>query len=81
MLVLVGAPLKYLFDRPELVKFMGPIHGALFLLFIVLLIGVAAEYEWKPGRIAKVFVSRFVPFGTFYIDKTILSKEQSRRLE
>ena len=74
LLVFIGVPLKYLMEKPEVVKMVGPIHGALFLLFIFLTIGVSTEYRWKGKTIVKLVISCFIPFGTFYIDRTILSK-------
>lgn len=74
VLIGIGLPLKYILETPQLVMFMGPVHGALFLLFIFLLLGVATEYGWKGKTIFKVILACFVPFGTFYIDRTILVK-------
>ena len=73
VLVFIGMPFKYWLSNPLLVKTMGPIHGILFLLFVVNTIGVAVEYKWKFATTTwKVLLSSFIPFGTFYIDKKIL---------
>ncbi|GAA3516998.1 DUF3817 domain-containing protein [Aquimarina addita] len=74
ILLCIGVPLKYLMEIPGIVKFMGPVHGALFLLFIFLFIGVATEHNWKGKTLLKIILACFIPFGTFYIDRTILSK-------
>jgi integral membrane protein len=71
----IGVPLKYVWDDPSLVKMMGPVHGLLFLLFIVNTISVGIAYEWKFSNTTwKVLLACFIPFGTFYIDRKILSK-------
>jgi len=73
VLVFIGMPFKYWLSNPLLVKTMGPIHGVLFLLFMVSTIGVAVEYKWKFATTTwKVLLASFIPFGTFYIDKKIL---------
>jgi integral membrane protein len=80
LLVLVGiaVPLKYLNHDPSLVKTMGPIHGMLFVLFVFNTISVGVEYKWKFSTTTwKVLLACFIPFGTFYIDKTILSRIKS----
>lgn len=80
LLVLVGiaVPLKYLNNDPSLVKTMGPIHGMLFVLFVFNTISVGVEYKWKFSTTTwKVLLACFIPFGTFYIDKTILSRIKS----
>ena len=77
LLVLVGVavPLKYIYHDPGLVKTMGPIHGLLFLFFVINTISVGVEYKWKFSETTwKVLLACFVPFGTFYVDYTILRK-------
>jgi integral membrane protein len=73
VLVFIGMPLKYWLSSPTMVKTMGPIHGVLFLLFVVSTIGVAVNQNWSFKTTTwKVLLSSFIPFGTFYIDKKIL---------
>lgn len=75
ILVFIAVPLKYTADSPSLVKIMGPIHGALFLLFIFNALSVGVEQQWKFKETTwKVLLACFIPFGTFYIDKKILAK-------
>ncbi len=62
-------------DNPSLTKMMGPVHGALFLLFIINTMSVGVEQQWKFRQTTyKVLLACIVPFGTFYIDRKILSK-------
>ncbi len=74
ILICIGLPLKYIMKISGVIKFIGPIHGAIFLLFIFLSIGVASEYNWKRKMLFKILLASFIPFGTFYINKKILSK-------
>jgi len=75
ILVFVAVPLKYYFNNPEISKIMGPVHGALFLLFVFNTLSVGVEQNWKFRTTTwKVLLACIVPFGTFYIDKVILRK-------
>ena len=75
ILIFIAVPLKYVAASPSLVKTMGPIHGALFLLFIFNTLSVGVEQQWKFKETTwKVLLACFIPFGTFYIDKKILAK-------
>ena len=74
-LVFIAVPLKYYFDNPSLSKNLGPIHGALFLLFVFNALRVSVEQQWRFKKTTwKVLLACFIPFGTFYIDSKILSK-------
>ncbi|MEO9872095.1 DUF3817 domain-containing protein [Ekhidna sp.] len=75
LLVFIAVPLKYMLDSPQAVKAIGPIHGALFLLFIFSSLGVGIEQSWKFKKTTWIVIlACFIPFGTFYIDNRILRK-------
>jgi integral membrane protein len=75
ILVFIAMPIKYGWGNPALVKSVGQIHGILFILFILLAITISLEQEWRFKTTTwKVLLASFIPFGTFYIDKHILSK-------
>ncbi|HEY8898303.1 MAG TPA: DUF3817 domain-containing protein [Niastella sp.] len=74
LLIFVAVPLKYGSQDATLTKTLGPVHGALFLLFILNTLSVGVEQKWARKTTWKVIVACFIPFGTFYIDKKILSK-------
>jgi integral membrane protein len=79
ILVFVAVPLKYACNDPSLVKTLGPIHGMLFLLFVINTLSVGVEYRWKFRETTwKVLLACVIPFGTFYVDYTILSKMEKR---
>lgn len=81
LLVLVGVavPMKYVGNDASLVKTMGPVHGLLFLLFIINTISVGIEYKWHFRETTwKVLLACIIPFGTFYIDRKILRKMSAR---
>ncbi|HZY79544.1 MAG TPA: DUF3817 domain-containing protein [Cyclobacteriaceae bacterium] len=73
VLMLIAVPLKHAIGNPALVKMLGPIHGALFLLFVFQTITIALEQGWSfQTRTWKVLAASLIPFGTFYIDRTVL---------
>jgi integral membrane protein len=75
VLIFVAVPMKYLLGDPSLSKSLGPVHGALFLLFMLKTFSVGIEQNWKFGTTTwKLLVACFIPFGTFYIDHKLLRK-------
>ncbi len=74
-LFFIAMPIKYVLGNPSVVKSVGQMHGLLFLLFVFFAIKISAEQDWVFKKTTwKVLLSSFIPFGTFYIDKQILSK-------
>ena len=74
VLLFIAVPIKYMGHDPSVVKTVGPVHGLLFLLFVVNTLSVGIEQRWRFTTTTwKVLLACVVPFGTFYIDRKILS--------
>lgn len=65
LLMFVAMPLKYYMGIPEVVKIIGPVHGVLFLSFIVLLFSHASKGELNLLKTLTGLIASFIPFGTF----------------
>lgn len=75
VLVFIAVPMKYYFGNAAMSKALGPVHGALFLLFLFNALSVGVEQNWKFKTTTwRLILACFIPFGTFYIDRSILSK-------
>jgi integral membrane protein len=75
LLVFIAVPFKYAAHDTTLVKIIGPVHGALFLLFILNALREGVERKWIFKETTwKIIVACFIPFGTFYIDYKILRR-------
>jgi integral membrane protein len=75
LLLLIAMPVKYLLGEPALVRSVGMAHGVLFLLFVFYSINVGLQRRWAFSRITwKLLLASVIPFGTFYVDRKILSR-------
>jgi len=63
--LLVGMYLKYLTDRGAAgVHLFGPIHGGVFVAFVVLTLLTGRVLRWSPGTVALGLAASVPPFGT-----------------
>ncbi len=69
-LLLLGfaMPLKYIWHLPLAVKYVGWIHGILFMSYMLLAFLSKLEYHWKFTKLLLAFVLAFLPFGTLIFD-------------
>lgn len=75
LLICIAVPLKHYGNNPTAVKLLGPLHGALFVLFVMNAVAVGIERRWAFRQFTgKLLLACFIPFGTFYMDKRYLSK-------
>ncbi len=60
------------FDGPDLVSVLGPIHGILFLVYLVLTLLVREEQGWTAWQTIIVIVAAAVPFGAFVVNSRMV---------
>jgi len=81
LLIGVAVPLKHFYGNPALVRALGPVHGLLFVLFVLNTLRVGVEYGWRFATTTwKVLLACIIPFGTFYVDHKILAPLQKQAL-
>ena len=61
ILAFVAVPLKHLFDMPQLVSIMGPVHGLAFLIYIWMLIQSHFQFGWSTREWIRIVVCAFHP--------------------
>ncbi|CAM2005348.1 DUF3817 domain-containing protein [Acanthopleuribacter pedis] len=71
ILLFIAMPLKYMADMPGAVSIVGRIHGFLFIVFMIALLRVWVEADWKMGRALLAFVASIVPFGAFLFEVSL----------
>lgn len=75
-LVLLGIamPLKYFADMPSAVKYVGWLHGVLFVAYLAWLLVCWMEYSWSIKKVALLVLASLLPFGPFVADRWLLRK-------
>jgi integral membrane protein len=75
-LILLGIamPMKYVFGQPEMVRYVGSLHGVLTILYILLLINVSLRMQWSIKTTALAFIASLIPFGMLYAEFNIFRK-------
>ena len=75
LLVLVAMPLRYLGDEPWLSKMYSPIHGAIFMAYVVVVIWVTTRRGWSPVKALLIILSGVVPFLSFVVERRVIADE------
>ena len=74
ILVVIAVPLRHLAGFPIATRIMGPIHGLVFILYLVALIDCISGGAWTPREMARGAIACLIPFGTFLNDGLIKRK-------
>lgn len=68
LLLCVGVPLKHLLGIPQAVRLLGPIHGGLFILYVVAVFQAAPRLRWSGKQIMLALGAGVVPTATFFLE-------------
>ncbi len=68
-LTLVAMPLKYAAGTPELVTIVSPIHGFMYMVYVVLTFDLGRRVNWGVGRIVLMMLAGTIPFLSFYAER------------
>lgn len=72
LLFFFAMPMKYIFDNPIFVKYIGMAHGILFTAYIVVATILKFTKKWNFLKYIEICIASIPPFGTFYIEKKYL---------
>ena len=76
LLLFIAMPMKYMFDNPVLVKYVGMGHGVLFILFLIVLFAVCEKQKWSITIFLMGLAASILPFGPFVFDLKLKRFEQ-----
>lgn len=73
LILLVATAIKYGLDAPIGVQILGPIHGALFVVYVCMAIAVRKEAGWGLLTTLLVLLGAVLPLGGFVVDRKLLA--------
>jgi integral membrane protein len=76
ILLFVAMPLKYLYDLPLAVTYVGWIHGILFVIYILVVFPTARKLNWNFSRSLFALIVSVLPFGPYIFNKNLKKEQQ-----
>jgi len=59
-------------DGPNLVRVLGPVHGIVFLVYLVLVLQIRDGQGWRLGKTIWVLVAAALPLGGFFVGRDLV---------
>ena len=72
--LLVASYLKHTGHGEVGVSILGPIHGALFLAYVVLAVRLREHFRWTSSTTAWVLAGAVLPFGGFAVERWLVRR-------
>ncbi|ONI67813.1 hypothetical protein BWI15_32555 [Kribbella sp. ALI-6-A] len=71
LLVFVAMPLKYFADNPAVMNVVGPLHGFLYVVYLLFSFDLARRVRWPLTRLVLVALAGTIPFLSFYAERKV----------
>ena len=78
LVLLVATYVKYANDSPGGVSIMGPVHGVLFLAYVVIAPNARGPARWSNRTTLVVLLGAVVPLGGFIVDWWLAKRAPTR---
>lgn len=84
LLMVVGMPLKYIWDDAIVVETIGPGHGFLYMLYLLASFDLGRRANWPISRMLLVMLAGTIPFVSFWAERKVVRQvraDQRRQQE
>jgi integral membrane protein len=72
LLLLIASIVKRTQDEALGVEILGPIHGGLFLAYVVVALSIRANLGWSTKTTLLILAGAVVPFGGYVVDRWLV---------
>jgi len=80
LLVLVAMPLKYLAGEPAPVATIGPVHGFVYMVYLLTALDLAVKSRWSVLRTLGVLIAGTIPFLSFVVERRVTRRVRAQAL-
>lgn len=63
--------MNYGFDQPGYSAIVGPVHGFLYVVYLVAIVDLALKARWTLTGTVLVMLSGVVPVGSFFAERAV----------
>ncbi|MEV0234542.1 DUF3817 domain-containing protein [Nonomuraea sp. NPDC050786] len=74
LVLCVAMVIRYGFDNPAMSKVVAPIHGGLYMIYLVTVMNLGMKARWTWPYMLGVMVGGTVPFLSFYVERKVTQR-------
>ena len=63
--------LKYAFDQDQYVAVIGPVHGFLYIVYLVAVVDLGLKVRWSIRHTILVMLAGVVPLLSFFVERRV----------
>ncbi|AQZ66466.1 Putative membrane protein [[Actinomadura] parvosata subsp. kistnae] len=77
LVLCVGMVLRYGFGEDAMSKIVAPIHGGLYMIYLITVMNLGMKARWSWPYMAGVMLGGTVPFLSFYVERRVTQRVQN----
>ncbi|GAA2661293.1 MULTISPECIES: DUF3817 domain-containing protein [Actinosynnema] len=77
--LVVAMLFKYLGDSETLMRIVGPVHGFLYAIYLVLTVDLALKARWTIKSTVLILLAGTIPFVSFYAERKVVESVRAGR--
>ncbi|WP_433263482.1 DUF3817 domain-containing protein [Actinosynnema sp. CS-041913] len=77
--LVVAMFVKYLGDNAGMMAVVGPVHGFLYAIYLVITVDLALKARWSLKGTALVLLAGTIPFVSFYAERKVVESVRAER--
>lgn len=81
VLLFFAMPLKYIYGYEMAVKYVGWIHGLLFIAYLLVGLRTAIKCKWSFLKVVLAVIASLLPFGPMIFDRSVKREIHSLRMQ
>ncbi|UJA19478.1 DUF3817 domain-containing protein [Thermoleophilia bacterium SCSIO 60948] len=75
LLLVLGTAVDQLFGERLGVTVLGPIHGLLFVAYVLIALGIREREGWTSKQTVTILLGAVLPFGGYVVDRWLVRRE------
>lgn len=81
VLVVVGVPLQYAASSPGVVEIVGPLHGVIYMIYLVAAFDLARRSRFSLPQLLMMLCAGFLPVLAFVIERRVTARVEAALAE
>lgn len=74
LILCVAMVLRYGFGLEEMSKIIAPIHGGLYMIYLITVMNLGMKARWNWPYMLGVMLGGTIPFLSFYVERRVHSR-------
>jgi integral membrane protein len=77
LILCVAMVLRYGFGAAEMSKIVAPIHGGLYMIYLITVMNLGMKARWGWPYMLGVMLGGTIPFLSFYVERKVRDRVQT----